>query len=52
MNEVDCVAFLRMPYAADAMRLRAWDDMGKEPAWQPGADAEGELIALMRSIGP
>jgi phosphonate degradation associated HDIG domain protein len=52
MNEVDCAAFLRMPYAADAMRLRAWDDKGKEPAWQPGADAEAELITLMRSIGP
>jgi len=52
MNEVDCAAFLRMPYAADAVRLRAWDDMGKQPAWQPGADAAAELIALMRSIGP
>lgn len=52
MNAADCAAFLRMPHAADAMRLRVWDDMGKEPAWQPGADAEAELIALMRSIGP
>lgn len=52
MNEVDRAAFLRMPCAADAMRLRAWDDIGKNPAWQPGVDAEAELIALMRSIGP
>jgi phosphonate degradation associated HDIG domain protein len=52
MSEVDCAAFLGMPYAADAIRLRAWDDQGKVPAWLPDAGAESELIALMRSIGP
>jgi phosphonate degradation associated HDIG domain protein len=51
MNETERVVFLRNPYAADAIRLRAWDDIGKQPAWQPGADAELELIALMKAAG-
>jgi len=52
MNEMDCTAFLRLPHAADAMRLRAWDDVAKDSARYPDADAVAKLIALMRSIGP
>jgi phosphonate degradation associated HDIG domain protein len=51
MSREDAAAFLRMPYAADALRLRAWDDAGKEPSWVPGAEAERELIGLMQLIG-
>jgi predicted HD phosphohydrolase len=51
MTEAECAAFLRSPYADDALRLRAWDDISKDAAVQPGAEAEAELSALMRTIG-
>jgi phosphonate degradation associated HDIG domain protein len=51
MNEADCAAFLLRPYAEDALRLRAWDDVAKDPALQPVAEAGAELLALMRTVG-
>jgi phosphonate degradation associated HDIG domain protein len=52
MDEAACAAFLRQPFSADAVRLRAWDDAGKRPEWLPGADAAAELTALMRPSRP
>jgi phosphonate degradation associated HDIG domain protein len=51
MTEAECAAFLRSPYADDALRLRAWDDISKDAAVQPGAEAEAQMSALMRTIG-
>jgi phosphonate degradation associated HDIG domain protein len=48
MDEAACAAFMRQPFSADAVRLRAWDDAGKRPEWLPDAEAAAELAALMR----
>ncbi len=31
MNEEEAAAFIAQPYAKDAVRLRVWDDTGKDP---------------------
>jgi predicted HD phosphohydrolase len=31
MSVVEAEAFSRLPYAEDAVRLRQWDDIGKDP---------------------
>lgn len=50
MDAAACAAFLRQPFSADAVRLRAWDDQGKRPDGHPPSDAAEELQALMRRV--
>lgn len=33
MDQVECLAFERQPYAQDAQQLRSWDDTAKRPGW-------------------
>lgn len=47
-----CAAFLRQPFSADAVRLRAWDEAGKRPDVMPPADAAEALAALMAQVSP
>jgi phosphonate degradation associated HDIG domain protein len=51
MDEAACAAFLRQPFSADAVRLRAWDEAGKRPEWLPPPDAATTLQHLMRQLG-
>jgi phosphonate degradation associated HDIG domain protein len=50
MDEAQCAAFIAMPYALDATRLRVWDDIAKQPDWRPPDDAAAELTGLLRSF--
>jgi phosphonate degradation associated HDIG domain protein len=45
-------AFIALPHARDALRLRAWDDHAKDPALRPASTAEAldELRALMAEV--
>ncbi len=52
MNAADCAGFLRQPFSADAVRLRAWDEAAKQPAWLPPAGAAAALAALMKTLSP
>jgi phosphonate degradation associated HDIG domain protein len=52
MDEAACAAFLRQPFSADAVRLRAWDETGKRSDWLPPPDAAAALRALMRVVSP
>lgn len=45
MNGDEALAFRQLPHADDALRLRAWDDQGKLPHWQPDT-REAALQAL------
>ena len=48
MSPSEVAHFNTLPHAADALRLRAWDDAGKLPDWQPGhAD---QALALLRAL--
>ncbi len=44
-----CARFIRQAHAADALRLRRWDDLAKNPALKPASEAHalGELAGLM-----
>lgn len=52
MDAAACAFFMRQPFSADAVRLRAWDEAGKRPQWQPPDDAIARLAALMRQLSP
>jgi phosphonate degradation associated HDIG domain protein len=52
MDVAACAAFLRQPFSADAVRLRAWDEAGKNPQWQPPPGAAAQLAALMKQLSP
>ena len=52
MTPQDCEEFAQQDHAQDALRLRAWDDLGKRPDWQPPPDAAVALRALMRAVSP
>lgn len=49
MTVAEAEAFMARPYAADALRLRAWDDTGKDATLPlpPAATVLQELSALM-----
>jgi phosphonate degradation associated HDIG domain protein len=50
MDVADCVAFRQRAFADDAIRLRVWDDAGKDPGQHPGPDAAQSLTTLMREV--
>ena len=52
MSPAECDAFLSLPHAQDAMRLRIWDDHGKEWSQQPASPALAlaELTAVMQAV--
>jgi phosphonate degradation associated HDIG domain protein len=52
MDAAACAAFLRQPFSADAVRLRAWDEAGKLPDRLPPPDAAAALAALMAQVSP
>ncbi|MET0517711.1 MAG: phosphohydrolase [Burkholderiaceae bacterium] len=49
MPAAEAATWRRQPHADDALRLRAWDDRAKEPAWGPASRAQAlaELEALL-----
>ena len=49
MDAAECAAFLDLPMARDAMRLRVWDDLAKQPEWHFDSDASAlaELAGLV-----
>lgn len=51
MTPEECASFEQQPFAEDALRLRAWDDLGKRPDWHPPPEAAAALQTLMRSVG-
>jgi predicted HD phosphohydrolase len=52
MSADEAAAFVRLPYARDAMRVRAWDDCAKEPAlvYESSAWALNQLALLMNRV--
>lgn len=52
MDEAECAAFLALPMARDAMRLRVWDDLAKQPDWRYDSEdaALAELSALVQVL--
>lgn len=52
MSPVECDAFLSLPQAHDALRLRIWDDHAKECVQHPESPALAlaELTALMQAV--
>lgn len=52
MSADEAAAFMRLPYARDAMRVRAWDDLAKEPALVPESStgALAQLAHLMSRV--
>jgi phosphonate degradation associated HDIG domain protein len=52
MSDAECAAFSASAQARDAMRVRAWDDQAKDPAWLPGSEAAalGELAGLIEAV--
>ncbi len=52
MDGDEAVAFRGLPHADDALRLRAWDDQGKLPHWQPESHAAAlqALRELMQRV--
>lgn len=49
MDAAECQAYLALPFARDAMRLRAWDDQAKQPDWR--CDSESALAELAALLG-
>lgn len=49
MGEAEARAWGEQPFAADALRLRTWDDLAKDPAAWPAdaSQARAELAALL-----
>jgi gamma-butyrobetaine dioxygenase len=48
MDDLEIADFEAEPYAADAVRLRRWDDAAKDPALSvPGFDHYQSRIALL-----
>lgn len=54
MSDNEISSYRAQPWADDALRLRAWDDVGKLAHWQPGSTAEAlqELAGLMDRVRP
>ncbi len=52
MKSLECDEFASNPYAEDAKRLRAWDDIGKRRGWfsESTTDALAELRKLMAEV--
>lgn len=50
MDDAACAAFRQRAFAEDAIRLRAWDDAGKDPGQQPDPDAAQALQTLMHDV--
>lgn len=52
MSPPEVVAFMALPHAQDALRLRSWDDRAKVVALQPdsASQALGELRELMAAV--
>lgn len=50
MDDAACAAFRQRAFADDAVRLRAWDDAGKDPGQLPGPQAAAALQALMQEV--
>ena len=52
MDDAECAAFLALPMARDAMRLRVWDDLAKQPDWRYDSEnaALAELSALVQAL--
>jgi predicted HD phosphohydrolase len=52
MSAEECTSFAGSPWADDAQRLRAWDDLAKDPFLKPASDdaALASLAALMESV--
>jgi gamma-butyrobetaine dioxygenase len=48
MQGEELAAFEREPYAADACRVRRWDDLAKDPAVQPPPFSH--FTALLREL--
>jgi len=51
MNELECEEFAAHPFAKDAISLRKWDELGKNPNWEMPAkvNAIAELCNLAES---
>lgn len=48
-DDAGAAAFLAHPFAADAIRLRRWDDLAKDPrARPPGLDAWADRLERLR----
>lgn len=45
MTDAECAVFQRLPHAGDALRLRRWDDLAKEPG-RPTPSLEYYLAVL------
>jgi phosphonate degradation associated HDIG domain protein len=54
MSTKERALYMLRPHAKDAMRLRVWDDLAKQPDLWPADPAAAwvELAALMESVGP
>jgi phosphonate degradation associated HDIG domain protein len=52
MDEAECAAFQRQPFSDDALRLRAWDEVGKHPELHPPPEAVEALRTLMARVLP
>lgn len=52
LSRADCLQFQDNPHHADAIKLRAWDDIGKRPGWfaQSRSAALEELARLMHMV--
>jgi phosphonate degradation associated HDIG domain protein len=52
MPAADRAAFIALPFADDALRLRAWDEAAKRPGYEPGRIEDLErLLRLVASEG-
>lgn len=51
MPMTEAAAWRAQPHAADALRLRIWDDLAKDPTWWPTSrdEAMAELAALLEA---
>jgi predicted HD phosphohydrolase len=52
MDAAECAAFLALPMARDALRLRVWDDLAKQPDWRFDSEASAlaELAGLVGAL--
>jgi predicted HD phosphohydrolase len=52
MSPADCQAFEKNPYFVDALKLRVWDDLGKNASWFDVSQEEAlaHLTALMKAV--
>ena len=52
LTAAESTQFLLLPWAADAVRLRAWDDAAKQTQWRPPSweAALAQLAALIKNL--